>query len=96
MRLGISRRGKEKRVHQSEYGRILADAEGEQGYRGNRKSGRLKQLAERKFKILNHALWLRVIVTIAIAMKPGAFASPRSATLISLSIIAGYCRFYIR
>src|ERR1051325_3354204 len=35
------------------------------------------------------------MVTIAIAVKPGLFASPRSHTLISLSIIAGDCRSYI-
>src|ERR1700724_4517519 len=34
-------------------------------------------------------------VSIAITVNPGLFAKPRSATLISLSIIAGDCRFYI-
>src|SRR5262249_39121422 len=37
----------------------------------------------------------RASVAIAIPVKPGLFARPRSATLISLSIIAGCCRFYI-
>src|SRR4029077_10298590 len=54
MRLGISRGGKENRVHQGEYGGIHANAEREHRYRCNRKGWRLEQLAERKFKITNH------------------------------------------
>src|SRR5437764_11308031 len=37
----------------------------------------------------------RASVAIAIIVKPGLLARPRSATLISLSIIAGDCRIYI-
>ena len=64
MRLGISRRSKEKRVHQGEYGRVHANAEREHRYRCNRKGWRLGQLAERKFEIANHsqAFWLSTIV----------------------------------
>src|ERR1700720_3391921 len=60
VRLGVSRRGEEKRVHQREYGGIHANAEREHGYRGNCKRRRLEQLPKRKFKITDHnqALWL--------------------------------------
>jgi hypothetical protein len=54
MRLGISRWGKEKRVHQSEYGGIHTNAEREHCHRCNRKGWSLGQLAEPKFKITNH------------------------------------------
>src|SRR5215831_11100229 len=54
VRFGISRRGKEKRVHQGEYGGIHANAEREHGYRCNRKGWCLEQLTESKFKITNH------------------------------------------
>src|SRR5207237_2850060 len=62
VRLVVSRRGKEKRVDQAEYGGIHANPEREHGCRRNRKCSRFEQLPERKFEILNHALWLSAIM----------------------------------
>ena len=64
MRLGISRRGEEKRIDQGEYGGVHANAEREHDYRSNRKPGRLEELPKRKCEITDHgqALWLSAII----------------------------------
>ncbi len=56
VRFGVSRRGKEKRVHQAEHGGVRANAERKHGCGRNRKRRRFEKLPESKFKILNH-LW---------------------------------------
>src|SRR5262249_6075479 len=56
MRVGVSRRRKEKSVHHAEHGCVHSNSECEHDHRSKREARRFQQLPKCKFEFLNHVL----------------------------------------